>query len=406
MKNPRMEEKGMKIDSSAVTMSSNRKFYSHFEQQSEEAILLESKAATLDFSDESKSLVEQMKEGVAEINKEDKRQAAENERKNMAKFVLNQNNKNQQVDESNGTMAKTIEELRLETMRKILELLQSLRAGSRFSMNRKLQMNSRDIQAQLLKPLEQSADTPAIALSGSTGTPAISISNSITPTRMEWKKITATSAFYSEVENTSYSSQGTVKTADGREINFGINVEMSRAFCEKYESITKEDYVFTDPLVINLDTNVGSVSDQKFLFDLDADGAEEEISFAGEESGFLALDKNKDGEINDGNELFGTKSGDGFADLAVHDEDGNGWIDESDAVFSDLAIWTKDEDGNNKLLSLKEANVGAIYLGKASTQFSLQNDETHNTNGVVRNTGIYLKETGEVGTVQHIDLAI
>ena len=67
--------------------------------------------------------------------------------------------------------------------------------------------------------------------------------------------------------------------------------------------------------------------------------------------------------INDGNELFGTKSGDGFKDLAKYDKDRNGWIDEADDIFDDLRIWTKDEQGNDKLLTLKEAGVGAIYLG-------------------------------------------
>ena len=162
----------------------------------------------------------------------------------------------------------------------------------------------------------------------------------------------------------------------------------------------------TDPLVINLDSNVASVSDMKFLFDLDADGKEEEISFAGRGSGFLALDKNGDGKINDGSELFGTKSGDGFGDLAAYDEDGNGWIDEADSVFKDLKIWTKDENGKDVLMNLKDADVGAIYLGSAQTEFSLNNQATQQTNGIIRKTGVYLKESGGVGTVQHVDLAV
>ena len=64
-------------------------------------------------------------------------------------------------------------------------------------------------------------------------------------------------------------------------------------------------------------SNVTSVSDMKFKFDIDSDGKVDEISFVGKSSGFLALDKNEDGKINDGSELFGTKSGDGFSDLAL-----------------------------------------------------------------------------------------
>ena len=139
-----------------------------------------------------------------------------------------------------------------------------------------------------------------------------------------WQKITATSGTYTEAESTTFQTSGLVTTADGRNISFGVEVSMSRAFTAKYDSLTCEEYIKTDPLMINLDTNVGTVSDMKFYFDLDADGTEEEISFAGKGSGFLALDKNGDGVINDGSELFGTKSGDGFADLAAYDEDGNG----------------------------------------------------------------------------------
>lgn len=181
---------------------------------------------------------------------------------------------------------------------------------------------------------------------------------------------------------------------------------MSRGFCERYEKLTQENVILCDPLVINLDSDVASVSDMKFLFDLDADGKEEEVSFAGQGSGFLALDRNGDGKINDGSELFGTKSGDGFGDLAAYDEDGNGWIDEADSIFKDLKVSTKDKDGKDVLLDLKSANVGAIYLNSASTEFSLNNMETNKTNGVIRSTGIYLKENGGVGTVQHVDLAI
>lgn len=221
-----------------------------------------------------------------------------------------------------------------------------------------------------------------------------------------WQKITATSGTYTEAESTTFQTSGLVTTADGRNISFGVEVSMSRAFTAKYDSLTCEEYIKTDPLMINLDTNVGTVSDMKFYFDLDADGTEEEISFAGKGSGFLALDKNGDGVINDGSELFGTKSGDGFADLAAYDEDGNGWIDENDSVFSKLRVWTKGEDGKDILVDLKSADVGAVYLGNVDTEFSLK-DENHHTNGIIQKTGIYLKESsGSVGTVNHVDLTL
>ena len=222
-----------------------------------------------------------------------------------------------------------------------------------------------------------------------------------------WVKYTAKSSFVMEQESTVFSTTGIAKTADGREISFNLDLEMSRAFAGTIESESLEtyNYVMTDPLVINLDDSPAGLSDQKFYFDLDSDGKQDRISSLRQGSAFLAFDKNGDGVVNDGSELFGTKSGNGFADLAAYDQDGNGWIDEGDDIYSKLSLWTKDENGNDRLMSLKDADVGAIYLGSAATDFHL-NDAANNTNGMIRQTGVFLRESGGVGTVQHVDLAV
>lgn len=211
---------------------------------------------------------------------------------------------------------------------------------------------------------------------------------------------------YSEEETTSFSTTGTVKTADGREINFNMDVEMSRSFSMHYKEQYKVQSVrVCDPLVINLDTNIAGLSDQKFFFDLDADGTEEEISMLQAGSGYLALDKNHDGRINDGSELFGAKSGNGFADLAQYDDDGDGWIDEDDAIWNQLKIWCKDESGRDSLYKLSDKGVGAICLQNVSTQYSLNSQKSNETNGYIRSTGIFLYENGSAGSVQHVDVA-
>lgn len=214
--------------------------------------------------------------------------------------------------------------------------------------------------------------------------------------------------YHMEEENTTFSTQGTVKTADGRELSFNLEFGMSRRFEEYYEEnyVTSINTKFKDPLVINLDTNIAQVSDQKFFFDLDCDGKEEEISSLQAGSGFLALDLNGDGKINDGSELFGTKSGDGFKDLSRYDSDGNGWIDEADPIWEKLLIWTKDEDGEDKLYHLSDLGVGAIGLSQVGTQFSLNSEKTNETNAMIRKTGIFLYENGAVSTLQHLDMAV
>lgn len=221
------------------------------------------------------------------------------------------------------------------------------------------------------------------------------------------RRVNLTASYYhEEAEDTAFRTSGTVRTADGREISFGLELGMSRRFREetKIENIT-EIVDLTDPLVINLDGNIAGLSDQKFMFDIDADGEEESISYLQGGSGYLALDKNGDGVINDGSELFGTKSGDGFADLAEYDADGNGWIDENDPIFDKLLIWAKDENGKDELYTLKESGVGAICLQRAATDFSLNSQKDNTQNGQIRSTGIFLYENGNAGTMQQLDLA-
>lgn len=213
------------------------------------------------------------------------------------------------------------------------------------------------------------------------------------------------SSYYSQSESTSFQATGIVKTDDGRELNININLSMSSRFVSTYsESITTLAYELTDPLVINLSDAPATLSDLSFFFDLDCDGEAESISGLNSSSGFLAIDKNGDGKINDGSELFGAKNGDGFLDLAKYDEDHNGWIDENDAVFNALKIWVKDSEGNDFLYSLKDKNVGAIYLDSANTQFTLSSQDSNEARGIIRKTGIFLYESGETGTLQHIDL--
>ena len=71
-------------------------------------------------------------------------------------------------------------------------------------------------------------------------------------------------------------------------------------------------------------------------------------------------DFNNDGIINDGKELFGPNSGNGFSDLANYDLDKNGWIDENDTIYDKLRIWTKDTEGNDYLLALAKESIWSI----------------------------------------------
>lgn len=398
----------MIIQAGSVTMSSERSYSKVQSSTSMTAVSKAEDAVKVDISDKSKGMLKQLQEGLEEKEQAKKEEeAAKKEKQKQALLNLAEQTQTKRTDEGMKIQPRSKEDLELEMLRKILESLRR-RAGKN---------NHNEKPSNLLERFqafeEQRSASGAVQINIGSSMGSMSISGGaarpVSSGRgggQEWKIQTVTSSFFAEHEVTEYSTQGKVCTADGREITFGITVEMSRSFVQATEVYTEGSYVLKDPLVINLDSNIAEVSDKKFYFDLDADGKEEEISELGSGSGYLALDKNGDGIINDGSELFGTKSGNGFADLAVYDGDGNGWIDEADEIFSQLKVWVKDENGENRLLDLKEAGVGAIFLGSADTKFSLNNAETNATNAIIQKTGVYLRENGTAGTVQHVDLAL
>jgi hypothetical protein len=207
-----------------------------------------------------------------------------------------------------------------------------------------------------------------------------------------------------EYESTSFAADGVIQTADGKTIDISVQLNMTREFMSEQSISIRAGDALKDPLMLNFNGSAADITQRDFSFDIDVDGRKDQIAFAGQNSGFLALDKNGDQQINDGSELFGALSGNGFADLAQYDKDGNSWIDENDAIYKNLRIWMKDGNGEDRLFSLGEMGVGAIYLNHIDTPFSLKNTENELL-GQVRASGIFLGEDGSVGTVQQVDLA-
>lgn len=417
----------MKIQSSSIVMGSAHEENSYTYKESMTMEVAKSKNAvgailTISKEAEGKSVKEAMADYQTQQMDEAKKRQQESDQRALEKMAehIRTNNK------GNNYAVPQDEDMEIKMLKKMLEILRGKKLTDKDMMSSSLNGGVLDLRSAQYKNMESIAFGAGASASISFGSLSVGgaktdtsgkgeVSSSVASARLEagttgvgttWQRITASSGFRTETESTTFASTGIVKTADGRSIDFNVEVSMSRAYMEKCNMLEVQEYIKTDPLMINLDTNIGSVSDQKFFFDLDSDGKEEEISFAGKGSGFLALDKNGDGKINDGSELFGTKSGNGFKDLAEYDEDGNGWIDENDSIYSQLKVWTKDENGNDRLIDLKDADVGAIYLRNADTQFSLKDDE-NKLNAEIKKTGIYLKEsTGAVGTLNHVDLVV
>lgn len=191
-----------------------------------------------------------------------------------------------------------------------------------------------------------------------------------------------------------------VTTADGRQLDVSLALEQSRQVVQEQRTEVRLGSARkVDPLALDLNGDGVRLDAQKMSFDLNADGSAEQISRLSAGDAWLARDINGNGHIDDGQELFGPKTGSGFQELAQLDSDGDGFIDEDDEQFGALRLWRPDDAGGGTLRTLAEEGVGAIAVASVHSPFEL-------SGGSIRETGVYLKENGTAGAVQHVDLEV
>lgn len=165
-----------------------------------------------------------------------------------------------------------------------------------------------------------------------------------------------------------------------------------------------------DPLVLDLDGDgVETINiNQGVYFDFDNSGFKESTSWLKGEDGFLVWDRNGNGVIDSGRELFGSdtllqdgsRAPNGFLALTELDSNQDGVIDELDAQFSSLSVWSdKNQNGvseSGEVGSLSSHEIRSISLDYLTSNHLDQNNVGH------FEIGSYTTTTGEEGVATNL----
>jgi len=166
-----------------------------------------------------------------------------------------------------------------------------------------------------------------------------------------------------------------------------------------------------DPLILDLAGDGISMTgaERGVRFDIDGDGRKDQASFVSGDDAFLALDRNSNGRIDSGKELFGDQNGsaNGFEELARYDANRDGQIDRADPVYDRLRLF-QDLNGNGtteagELRGLNQAGIEAIRLSYQDTSEGLASGDR------ITQTGEFVRRDGSTGraadaAVRYLDL--
>lgn len=158
-----------------------------------------------------------------------------------------------------------------------------------------------------------------------------------------------------------------------------------------YDNLKHAADNYRTPLAIDLNANGIQTlsSNSNIAFDFDSNKTPIQTGWLHPDDGFLVWDKNNDGVIDNGEELFGdrsllpnnTKAQDGFLALSYLDSNRNKLIDKGDNLWSELKVWQdKNSDGitqKDELYSLDKAGINYIELNITKSHFYDLNNNFH-----------------------------
>jgi hypothetical protein len=155
----------------------------------------------------------------------------------------------------------------------------------------------------------------------------------------------------------------------------------------------------SDPIMFDLDNDGYELSSYTngANFDITGSGKAVNTAFVNGGDAFLAIDRNGNGQIDSGKELFGDQNGaaNGFEELRKLDSNKDGKIDSADADFKKLWLFKDNGDGKTgegELISLKDAGIVEISLDYRNV-----NQQTAGGNKLAQ-LAAYRRADGSTGT--------
>ena len=213
----------------------------------------------------------------------------------------------------------------------------------------------------------------------------------------DWGYREDTSVTVTRSEETTFSAGAVVQTADGRQITLAAAFDLvSRSSVTETSSI-RAGAALHDPLVLNVAGDAPALGPGTQAVDVNNDGTAEQVAALGAGTQYLVRDLNGNGVVDGGAELFGPATNNGFSELAALDKDHSGWVDEGDAAFAQLGLWSGAEGA--AIQSLADAGVGAIHTGSIATPYTYGA-----STGNLAAAGVFLYEDGRTGIAGEINL--
>jgi hypothetical protein len=170
----------------------------------------------------------------------------------------------------------------------------------------------------------------------------------------------------------------------------------------KYNTFETTAAALKDPLIIQFgDQSIGEISGQE-KFDINQDNKIDSLPIFSGDVGYLVYDKNANSKADNGSELFGPTSGNGFHELAQLDENNNGFLDKEDSAYQQLYLWQPDK---NTWLSLADAGIEAISTDVIATPYTFY-DKDDEVQAQMRNSSFAISDSGRGFGVHQVDVKI